>query len=558
MADLIDLLIEYNFSNEIEAKEIEEECLEAASALCKLAYEKAKTKSLGKDVGPDEINLELSSLLSEELGPPSETFTPEFISKLKILVSALNGWPPELWSEDKKERDAAKVKLFLNLLILEKQRDALLTECEKFLAVLQKKSAEEGLTQEKKEAIENMTSSFEGDKLLELRLSVFKENFHEHKNILQTEANNQEQIILNSITAILFINPSYKPYIEAQEKQKWAKEAIQEFKQCFKDENKMVAAFKHRQSLKMNNESVGMSRDLKPSQLALALTDIDMEEKGMYEIEDPARLGTNLMQVGFSQEDLNAVKQSDILKLEAALFYALGEIYLQYAMPYYLSLNEEFKLKESSEEAEQVLLEYMDSKLQLLFNFLPLLKYFIAKAKLQKKLEDKKIIPALEAYGRNILKEMERIEPLLSLKDLTDTLDVTYKMIVSPSKDAADACKAQGEKIIAKYPKAKHLANLMFGLAGVGLIVLSLVTAGATFGTTTPLNLAGVIAGAALIAVSLGFEGKELVNYSNKIKLKKNLVGFSELFKSPSKKLDEEKLSDESLQEKPLTSTAFV
>jgi|GEM_PF-7125621 len=317
------------------------------------------------------------------------------------------------------------------------------------------------------------------------------------------------------------------PIISAQEKKKWAEQALQQFNQCFQNEEKMAAAVKDRQSLSRNHDAIGVSSSLTPAELEKALAAIDVGDETTYTIHDPQRFGTLLGGIGISKQEIDAIKKSDVLRIEAALFNAVTEIDIKHAKPRYLTRIQDLSEENNLEEQERVKDESKESEKKLSKSLLPAVQeqfYLVAKADLQKALERKDINPHLREWGNGILKETEKVKSTIPLGELTQTLSIVKATVVTntPSEGDRRRCIEQSDKLT-KFPKGKTLSNLLLGLAGVALILSSVVAVGLSLGASTPLSIVGVIAGASMVASSLGLEASSLHQFFRENKLKTGL-----------------------------------
>jgi hypothetical protein len=307
----------------------------------------------------------------------------------------------------------------------------------------------------------------------------------------------------NANAAEVEVAPVHAPVegpLFVREKAQWTKSFLKEFNRCFTSKKAMAIAMNDRGSINRNGRSC---IDFTSKELDEALKQLDNQNTTVYSLHDETRLGNVLRGAGLDETEIAALKKSDILKLEAAIYYAYANLYLNSSTGKRGPL---FQAYRALEEAEPDRIEEIQADQEAFRKHLigteaaSYAKYQAAKAILEDTVaSSSKSSPYLKAYGRKILAEVESLKASNSLGDLTETLKVTNATLLDPSEAKVQACIAQANKIIAKPSMGKILGGLLLGLAGAAIVVASLGVAAISFGLLAPVTVAGVTLGTSLI-----------------------------------------------------------
>ena len=113
---------------------------------------------------------------------------------------------------------------------------------------------------------------------------------------------------------------------------------------------------------------------------------------------------------------------------------------------------------------------------------------------------------SLKEHGNGILEQTKALQtsPSLTTGELANILMISNEIIKNPSNaDGYTACAKQ-VNTITKRQVGKKVGGVLVALAGAAMILTSLVVAGASLGSLTPLSITGVAIGFSLIASGVG------------------------------------------------------
>jgi hypothetical protein len=141
---------------------------------------------------------------------------------------------------------------------------------------------------------------------------------------------------------------NHQPEYFITQKMEWNGKFRKLLTEALSNEDELTKAFNVRQSIgKMVNGIRTSEIKLTNAELQQALTDIDNDDRSTYVLHDASRLGNLLNNTHKNILDaypdsgihkIKIIKNSDILKYEAAMFYAVTEIWIEEAEPCYRAI----------------------------------------------------------------------------------------------------------------------------------------------------------------------------------------------------------------------------
>ena len=269
--------------------------------------------------------------------------------------------------------------------------------------------------------------------------------------------------------------------------------------QCLIDQSAMAAAINGTQYLRED----GNKFIVDDGNLQEVLSAIDETPPSVkYTRDSPERQMEALLSAGFTQQELEVLRPSEIIKYSAMIFTGIADVTATDDIQAVTNA-----IIDGSDEDSQLVLrsELNNLERELLPKRAGLhIKKYQALQALQDDLQT--LIPtiknpALKKNAQQILNDIvvEKNKCGLSVPLLTETLTVVNDMIRNPTEENAVRCRNQAER----FPQRSMIGRNLMIFCGVLLIVVAVALAITSSGVSIPLSLLAINHGVSIIAAAV-------------------------------------------------------